>query len=49
MVGFSILGYYIYERYIHGRQMCQKIIFVEATPRAHGPVLHFVDCFKTTF
>ena len=32
-----------YERYIHGHQMCQTIIFIGATPRAHGPVLHFTD------
>ena len=23
--------------------MCQKIIFIEATPRALGPVIHFAD------
>ena len=26
--------------------MCQKIIFVGAAPRAHGPVLHFDDFFE---
>ena len=37
------LGYYA--RYIHGQQMCRKIIFFGTATRAHGPVLHFIDYY----
>ena len=36
----------LYERYIYGKQMCEKNIFVGATPRAHEPVLHSTDFFE---
>ena len=41
---FKVEG--LYERYIHGKQMCQNIFFIGATPRAHGPVLHIIDFFE---
>ena len=36
----------LYEKYIHGQQMCQKYISWSQYTKAHEPVLHFANVLE---